>query len=45
MNAAALLFDIDRIDVRLASLDSDFLHVALGVRGLKMNCGERRNQR
>ena len=33
MNAAALLLDVDGINVRLASLDSDFLHGSLRGRG------------
>jgi hypothetical protein len=45
LNATAVLFNVDGIDVRLASLDSDFLHVALGGRGLKMEEDERRKQR
>jgi hypothetical protein len=45
LNATAVLLDVDGIDVRLASLNSDFLHVALRVRGLEMNEDVRRKQR
>jgi len=45
MDATALVLDVDGIDIRLASLDSVFLHVALGWRELKMNGDERRKQR
>jgi hypothetical protein len=45
VDAAALLLDVDGIDISLASLDSVFLHVALGGRELKMNGDERRKQR
>ena len=45
MNATAVLLDMDGIDIRLSSLNSSFLHVALGGRGLKMHEDERRKQR